>query len=229
MQFGAMERYRLNRGESFAGMKAGLTALATQQNYGISSALYGQLADSMLLTSPATIPASGWISGAKRYEAEAGFRMNSVDMSLAPFTTETIVPYIKNFAPVMEIIDFRSFGGSSVPSVFVCANVFVKDVVLGTEVPYDASVQTAIDAINVTMYEGGVANGVTGTTSNVEPSVLQVLVDVVNHCAEYNRSLDQDAFIITGSFIGVNALPDDVTVKADFGSFGEVEVLVTSS
>ena len=77
--------------------------------------------------------------------------------------------------------------------------------------------------------KGGVANGVTGTTSNVEPSVLQVLVDVVNHCAEYNRSLDQDAFIITGSFIGVNALPDDVTVKADFGSFGEVEVLVTSS
>lgn len=219
----AMAMVNAARGTTHCGMKAGLTALATQQAYGISQPLFGLVHCEAQLPHPATIPGAEWI-GAQRFEAEIGYELHAVDPALAPFTSETVKPFLKSVIPSMEVIDFRGFGGSSVPNTFAMANVFYKNTVQGTAVPWTESVQSSLDALSVDVYVEGVFTK-SGSASAVEPSLLEVVAQALNHAATYGIPMLENSTIITGSFVGVNPVVE--TAAIDFGpEFGWVNMTI---
>ena len=222
-----MPKIRLSNNETFGGFKAGLTSLSTQSSFGLNSAMFGQLSQEKILPSGTTQSLSEFVAS-PRYEGEISLRMKSVDLSALeqnyPFDASSVKPFIKNVMGSFEILDFRSYGGN-VANAFAVGNIFYKNTIIGTEVSFN---DTIMDEINSLVLEVS-GTDISGLATAVQPSILSVVAQVLNHAAQYKIPLLEDNVIMTGSFIGINPITLNVPITLNFGdSLGSVTYTLTS-
>jgi 2-keto-4-pentenoate hydratase len=218
------------KGDSACGMKAGLTTSSSQASFGLSAAAMGQINCGAKHTSGVTISAANY-PGVVRLEGEIGYTIKAGLPTVGILDSNSVKQYIKHIVPAIEIVDFRPYAGNGAGgtgAAFIFGNMFFGGVVLGTPVVWTETVQTDADSVNL-IYSNSTGVEKTGLASAVEPSLLGVLAQILNHANSQGIALKEDDLFITGSFIGLNAPVEGQTYTADYGStFGSVSVSVTA-
>ena len=208
-----------NRNSSVGGVKAGATSKAIQDAFDLSEAHFGIMPlDSFIphVSGGITLQRESFFHVPK-FEVEIGYRLKEVNLTMAPFTSETVKPFLKTLAPVFEIQDSTPWTYSANRLIALClSNLFYKHTVVGTEQPWTDAAQSVVDATSVTITENGVQRGDVLLGTAVYPSFLWVIAQIFNHAATYNIPLHEDMFIITGSIGSSMTITPNVPTSAAF-------------
>ena len=220
----AIYRAKLEQGRRVIGWKIGLTSKAMQSALNIDIPDSGILFDDMLFQSGDTIPAGRFIQ--PRIEAEIAFVMKK-SLAGADVTQADVIDATDYVVPSIEILDTRivradpATGKSRVIFDTISDNAANAGIVLGRE-------QHAIDAFDL-RWVGALAYcneelEETGLGAGVLDNPVESVVWLARRMAQYGQSIEPGQVILSGSFIRPVECPPESNIKADFGSFGSVEI-----
>ncbi len=220
----ATYRAKLEQGRRVIGWKIGLTSKAMQSALNIDIPDSGILYDDMLFQTGDTIPSGRFIQ--PRIEAEIAFVMKK-SLGGTDVTQADVIDATDYVAPSIEILDTRilradpATGKTRIIFDTISDNAANAGVVLGAE-------QHAIDAFDL-RWVGALAycNGEleeTGLGAGVLDNPVESVVWLARRMAQYGQSIEPGQIILSGSFIRPVECPSGSDVKADFGSFGSVEI-----
>jgi 2-oxo-hept-3-ene-1,7-dioate hydratase len=215
---------KLAAGRQVIGWKIGLTSKAMQQALNIDIPDSGILFDTMAFDHGATVPAGRFIQ--PRIEAEIAFVMKSA-IGGADVTRADVLAATDYVAPSLEILDTRILRKDpttgATRSVFdtISDNAANAGVVLGPE-------RHAPDAFDLRWIGAIVSrNGEveeTGLGAGVLNDPVQSVVWLARRMAQYGQSIAPGQIILSGSFIRPIECPPGTTVRAEFGTFGQVDL-----
>lgn len=182
--------------DKFGGHKIALTSPDIQAMCGVDQPAYGGLFDvNIFQTGHEPIIANYIRVG---FEFEVAFELaEDVPLGQAPFTLETIVPYVKAAMPALEMIDDRDADYADLDAKSILADrCWNGGIVLGKPV-YDWQ---ALDLGNL---KSSIEwNGETvdhGNTGNALGHPLEGLAWIANHLAERGGALTKGQVVMTGS------------------------------
>ncbi len=215
---------KLAEGRKVIGWKIGLTSKAMQAALNIDIPDSGILFDDMLFETGATVPEGRFIQ--PRVEAEIAFVMKDA-IGGADVTREDVIAATDYVAPSLEILDTRILrkdpetGKARIITDTISDNAANAGVVLGAE-------RHAVDAhdlrwVGVICARDGEVEE-TGLGAGVLNDPVESVVWLARRMAQYGQSIEPGQIILSGSFIRPVECPSGVRVRADFGSFGAVEI-----
>lgn len=220
----AIYRAKLEQGRRVIGWKIGLTSKAMQSALNIDIPDSGILFDDMLFQSGDSVAAGRFIQ--PRIEAEIAFVMKKA-IGGAEVTQADVIAATDYVVPSIEILDTRILRVD--PSSGKTRNVFdtISDnaanagVVLG-------DTQHTIDAfdlrwVGALTYRNNELEE-TGLGAGVLDNPIESVVWLARRMAQYGQSIEPGQIILSGSFIRPIECPSGSEIKADFGSFGVVEI-----
>lgn len=215
---------KLARGISVTGYKIGLTSRAMQQAMNIDTPDYGVLLDEMHFANGSTISASDFLD--PRIEAEFGFVMKKSlfgeDVSLDDVLAAT--DYV---IPALELISARSTRTD--PETGYTRNVYdtiADNAANAGYIPGD----TKIDPNAIDLRHAGALLYVDGSIeeSGLGGAVMEHPAHgirwVCKRFAPHGIGLEPGQFVLSGSFTRPVAVQNGTTIKADYGSFGEINL-----
>ncbi|MFK7835964.1 MAG: 2-oxo-hept-4-ene-1,7-dioate hydratase [Sulfitobacter sp.] len=220
----AIYRAKLAQGRKVVGWKIGLTSKSMQYALNIDVPDSGILFDDMVFDDGAVVPDGRFIQ--PRIEAEIAFVLKS-PLGGADVTRADVIAATDYVAPSIEILDTRIFrvdaetGKTRTVFDTISDNAANAGVVLGPQ-------RHAIDAFDlrwvgaITSRNGEVEE--TGLGAGVLNDPVESVVWLARRMAGYGQSIEPGQIILSGSFIRPVECPSGSVIRADFGSFGDVNI-----
>lgn len=220
----AIYRAKCDAGRAVIGWKIGLTSKAMQYALNIDIPDSGILFDDMVFSHGSTVPKGRFIQ--PRIEAEIAFVLKS-PLGGVDVTREDVIAATDFVAPSIEILDTRILRADpetgATRTVFdtISDNAANAGIVLGPQ-------QHAVDAFDlrwvgaITSRNGEVEE--TGLGAGVLNDPVESVVWLARRMAQYGQSIEPGQIILSGSFIRPVECPSGARIKADFGSFGSVDI-----
>ncbi|GKY89842.1 2-oxo-hept-4-ene-1,7-dioate hydratase [Sinisalibacter aestuarii] len=214
---------KLAAGREIIGWKIGLTSKAMQDALGIDTPDSGVLYDDMLFRTGDTVPAGRFIQ--PRIEAEIAFVMK------APLEGEVsrddVLAATDYVCPSIEILDTRILradpetGKARIITDTVSDNAANAGIVLGAERHDPAAIDLRWAGAIVKKNDEVVA---TGLGAAVLDDPVTGLVWLARRMGQYGQRIEAGQVVLSGSFIGPVECPPGTEIRADFGSFGRVDI-----
>ncbi len=221
----ALVENKLSAGQKITGWKIGLTSKAMQYALGIDIPDSGVLFDNMYFDSGSTVPAGRFIQ--PRIEAEIAFVMKG-DVSGTDVSAQDIIDATDYVSPAIEILDTRILRADpetgATRKVFdtIADNAANAGIVLGEHKhafdAHDLRWVGAIVARNGEVEETGLGAGVLN-----DP--VTSMVWLARRLAQYGQKIEAGQVVLSGSFIRPIECPSGTEIHADYGSFGEVDIV----
>lgn len=205
------------------GYKAACTSLLAQQQLSVPSPLFGQLLSFSTQPQPATFDSSEHLVCIIELEFGVQLRVAPPRTS-APYTAQSIAPFIGAVLPAIEIVSHRFVDWSKAGALAIAAdNAIHGGWVYGA--PYIEWRDLDLAAHEATlMVNGEVIRH--GQGKNALGSPLNVVAWLANQLPIFGRELKAGDYITTGVVCDVYmAQPGDV-IEADFGVIGRVELTI---
>ncbi len=214
-----------SRGE-LGGYKIAAGAQALQQMLGIDRPLGGQIHAGQLRSSGAQLSAADFVSPALECEVMARLA-SEVPASGAPYTRESIAPFVGELIVSFEVIDTRA---ATVPVLgaagLIADRCACEGAVLGTAVTVGDDFDfSGLGNLAVELeWNGEIVD--TGVTGNAMGHPLEGLAWVANHLAAQGRQLRSGDVVLTGAAFSPKpaAVGDRVTYRIE--GLGEVSVAI---
>ena len=220
----AIYRAKIAQGRRVIGWKIGLTSKAMQYALNIDIPDSGILFDDMQFDHGAVVPVGRFIQ--PRIEAEIAFVLKA-PLGGADVTREDVFAATDYVAPSIEILDTRivrvdaQTGKTRTVFDTISDNAANAGIVLGPQ-------RYAVDAFDLRWVGAITSRGgeveETGLGAGVLNDPVQSVVWLARRMAQYGQSIEPGQIILSGSFIRPVECPSGSQIKADFGSFGEVEI-----
>ena len=192
-------------GGAVAGLKAGMTAAAGQQAFGLTHPLIGSLYESGRLSPGATFPSAPGVS----LECEIGI---VVDGNGAP----------KSAGPVIEVprMAFADDADRNGPNLIAC-NISADRYIVGEQQPLGDS----YGDVQITLTRDG-GEVCSAPASDALGGPQAALAWMLNEARERGLGIEDGILLITGACGGIHpAVPGHYV--ADYGDFGRIEFTVT--
>lgn len=142
-----------------------------------------------------------------------------------PFTANTILPFIGNLIPSIEIVDHRYADFTKVGVKALIADNAIHGIsVLGKPVEKWKSIDLAAHGVNLWVNDD---IRETGSGANVLGNPLNAAAWLANTFKAHGKALKQGDLITTGSATPTYQAVAGDRIRADFGSLGEVLVSFT--
>jgi 2-keto-4-pentenoate hydratase len=213
--------------EHFGGAPVGYKVACTNQlardQLNVPHPLFGTLLSHSTHVAPVTLSAAHFTK--RTIEPEFGFQF-AADVpppsTGAPYTVETIMPFVGAAFPSIEIVDHRFADWTRVGAFGIAGD----NAIHGAWVHGDAVTDwRAIDfaAHRVALYADG-AMVREGTGAVVLNGPLNVLAWLANTAPVYDRRLRKGDYVTTGVVCDVYPAERGQTLLADFGAMGSVEL-----
>lgn len=217
-----VERIVARYGGHPIGYKIACTNTIAQQLMGVDAPVYGQLLSSFVHPSPAKRPAGDFtICG---IEPEFAFEIaRDVPPADQPYTAETIMPFVAQALPSIEIVDHRFAGWNA----FDAYTLIADNAIHGAWLP-GAPCATWHDLDLQAHPVHLLANGTevsTGSGASVLGHPLNALAWLANELPTQGRALRQGERVTTGLSTDIYLAQLGDHVQADFSVFGSVEVI----
>ena len=188
-----------------AGLKAGMTAAAGQQAFGLTHPLIGSLYESGRLSSGATFPSAPGVS----LECEIGI---VVDGNGAP----------KSAGPVIEVprMAFADEADRNGPNLIAC-NIAADRYIVGAQQP----LRDSYGDVQITLTRDG-EEVCSAPASDALGGPQAALAWMLNEARERGLEIEDGMLLITGACGGIHpAVPGHYV--ADYGDLGRIEFTVT--
>ena len=192
-------------GGAVAGLKAGMTAAAGQQAFGLTHPLIGSLYESGRLSSGATFPSAPGVS----LECEIGI---VVDGNGAP----------KSAGPVIEVprMAFADEADRNGPNLIAC-NIAADRYIVGEQQP----LRDSYGDVQITLARDG-EEVCSAPASDALGGPQAALAWMLNEARERGLEIEDGMLLITGACGGIHPAEPGRYV-ADYGDFGRIEFTVT--
>ena len=210
---------------SLGGYKIAYTSAVMREARGISGPCAGLIFADAITDSPAELNSSDYMRLA--IECEVGVRLASeVPATGAPYTRESIAPFIDSLVTAFEIVDMRPTGapeGTDPAVASIVTNIFGGGAVLAPEVRDWQGVD--LPASRGTMSINGNLVG-EGLGADVMGHPLEALVWLANMLADRGESIPGGSLVITGSIIPPTPLSSGDTATISIEGLGDAHVKV---
>lgn len=221
IQDALVDRLCAHHGGERIGWKVACTNAIAQEALQVRQPLFGQLLSHSTSTSPVVLRAERFTT--RVIECEFGLRIGrSVPVSELPYTAMTIVDFVADVLPAIEVVDHRfadwSLGAPSVAADNAIHGWWVH----GSPFQGDwHTLDLAQHPLEARIDGELVAEG-TGAAVLGHP--LNVLAWLANELPHYGHRLEQGDLVTTGVCTDVFSAGAPSTVVADFGSLGTVSL-----
>lgn len=219
VQDAVVDRLCARHGGTRVGYKVACTNAIAQQALQVDRPLFGQLLSHTVWAAPVTLAASSFTT--RVVECEFGLRIGSdVPTGAAPYTADTIAPFVAEVLPSIEIVDHRFADWSLGAASIAADNAIHGGWVHGT--PWQGDPRE-LDLANHRLEArvDGVVVG-SGTGAAVLGHPLTVLAWLADELPRYGHRLRAGDLVTTGVCTDVFSAEAGSTVVADFGTLGSV-------
>ncbi|MCP4185748.1 MAG: 2-oxo-hepta-3-ene-1,7-dioic acid hydratase [Hyphomicrobiales bacterium] len=221
---GKLVEYKIAEGSREIGWKIGLTSKAMQSALNIDIPDSGVLLDHMQFDNASQVPKDCLIQ--PRIEAEIAFIMKK-DLAGEHVTRDDVLAATQFVAPSIEILDTRIYRKD--PDTGQARNVFdtISDnaanagLVLGEERHHIEAFDPRW--VGVIVFRDGEVEE-TGLGAGVLNDPVEGIVWLARRMAKYHQTIKAGQTILSGSFVRPVDCISGSEIKADFGSFGSVEI-----
>ncbi|MFZ3555088.1 2-keto-4-pentenoate hydratase [Streptomyces sp. BH055] len=204
---------RLERGESFTGVKLGFTSRAKMEQMGVSDVIVGRLTDAMAYDDGDAVDLSSFIH--PKVEPEVAFRL-AADIDLDDSDGIDIEAAVDAVAPAMEIIDSRYRDFRFTYADVIADNTSAAAYVLGAWQPLQ-------DVNDLEVRLETPATTATGSTAAILGAPVQALHALLDMCRRYRIPLRAGDVILAGA--ATAAVPfTEGTTQCDVAGLGRVTV-----
>ena len=218
---------KLARGAKVSGYKIGLTSRAMQQAMNIDTPDYGVLLDEMHFANGSTISAGDFLD--PRIEAEFGFVMKKALFG-EDVTLEDVLDATDYVVPALELISARSTRTD--PETGYTRNVYdtiADNAANAGYIPGDIQIDpntTDLRHAGALLYvDGSIEESGLGGAVMEHPA--HGIRWVCKRFAPHGIGLEPGQFVLSGSFTRPVAVKGGTVIKADYGSFGEINISFT--
>ncbi len=220
------EAYRINlalldrhaaRGETQAGWKVGLTAIAIRRQFGFAEPVFACLFEKGRWQSGGTWPLAG--IRAPGFENELCLFLGE-RLAGPGVTLERAARAIRGVAPAMEIIETRGNPTREGCLPMIADNGQQYAFITGAEVPFDP--RHDLGKTQLDLFIDGVPQERAFGNAVMEASPLASIVWLVNKLAEFGRALEPGQAVMTGSFTKQYKLDRPMRVEGRYAPFGAV-------
>lgn len=210
---------------AIAGYKIALSSPEMQRFVGVDAPQAGVMLASTLHRSPAHLRAADYVHLIVEFEIaiEVGADLPAAD---APYTAESLRPYVRSVMPAIEIADDRNADYSQLarhPLELIADNGWNEGAVLGVRMHRWRELDLAA-ARGVATINGKVVGEGVGAAAMGHP--LEALAWVANHLAAHGRGLVFRDVVITGSVITTKTVQAGDLVRFEVDRLGDVELRV---
>ena len=211
-------------GQRVAGWKIAATSTAGQKHIGVDGPLAGRLLSGRILGSGDAVPLADNLMQVA--EAEFAFR---IGMSLPPrataYTLGQVIDAVESVHPAIEIPDSRyddfvTAGAAQLIADNACACWFV----LGPASQIDWRELDLIAHRVVATRNGSVTEHGRGANALGDPRIA--LTWIANELCAYDKGLQKDDIVTTGTCIVPMPIASGDLIRADFGKLGGVEARI---
>ena len=211
---------------ALSGYKIAYTSAVMRESRGISAPCSGRMFAAEIANSPAQLRASNYLRPA--IECEVAVRLASdITPDGAPYTRDSIAPYIESLMTAFEVVDQRQSrapDGTDPAVAGIVANISGAGAVLGPAVRDWQEIDLA--ASRGTMSINGTQVG-EGLGADVMGHPVEALVWLANSLAARGETMPAGSIVITGSIIPpVPFRPGDVATISVEG-LGEAQIRVS--
>jgi 2-keto-4-pentenoate hydratase len=182
----------VTQGERLLGWKAGFTAKAPQQAFGVDHPVCGFLLASGVVASGEAVALARFAQLA--VEVEVAFVMKR-ELAGPGIVAATALTAVEGALPALELVDFR-FGGKPTAADAVADGVFANAIVLGQPLTAVAGIDLALEGV---VYELNGQVVATNTAAEVLGNPLNSLAWIANHLGERGLGLRAGDIVMTGS------------------------------
>jgi 2-keto-4-pentenoate hydratase len=209
-------------GQDVVGWKIAATSAAGQKHIGVDGPLAGPLLANRVLADGATVPLDGNIMMVA--EAEFAFKFaGALPRRANPYTQEEVLDAVESLHPAIEVPDSRyndfvKVGAPQLIADTACADWFV----LGRPTTADWRSRDLV-AHAVGAYRNG-EKVAAGSGANVLGDPRVALTWLVNELRTYADGISAGQFVTTGTCVVPVPIQRGDTFRADFGTFGTVDV-----
>jgi 2-keto-4-pentenoate hydratase len=216
---------RAERLGAIAGYKIALSSREMQRFVGVDAPQAGVMLESTLRQTPAKVRAADYVH--LIIEFEIACRMAAdLPAADAPYTRESVAPFVQAVMPAIEIADDRHADYSQLakhPLELIADNGWNEGAVLGA--PIESWRELDLRAVRgVATINGKVVGEGLGAAAMGHP--LDSLAWVANHLAAHHRGLVFRDVVITGSIITTKTVRPGDLVKFEVDRLGGVELRV---
>lgn len=210
---------------AIAGYKIALSSAEMQRFVGVDAPQAGVMLESTVHHTPARLRAADYVRLIVEFEIAVEI---AADMPVAdaPFTRESVIPYIGAVMPAIEIADDREADYSQLarhPYELIADNCWNEGAVLGVPIKdwqgIDLGAVRGVAAINGKPVGEGV-----GAAAMGHP--LEAVAWIANHLARHGRGLVFRDIVITGSVITTKTPRPGDLIRFSVGQLGDVELSV---
>ena len=221
MQEVVVNRLVARQGGHRIGYKIACTSRGAQEMLHVDGPLYGQLLSFSSHAAPATLRRADFTQCV--IEAEFGFRLGTdVPSSTTPYSAASIVPFIAELVPGIEIVNFRFIDWTVVGAPSIAADNAIHGAwIYGAPVTEWQQLDLAAHAVRLTV-NGNQFD--TGTGAAVLGHPLNALAWLANTLPCYGKQLRQGDAVTTGVCMDVYFAQAGDQLCADFGVLGKVEL-----
>jgi len=218
----ALVRKMLARlGGTAIGYKAAATNVTAQRQMDVDGPFFGTLLAATSHASPATLRAADFTL--RIVEAEFGFEIgDDVPPSDAPYTAESITPFVAAALPAIEVVDHRFHDWRRVGAPSLAADNAIHGAwVMGEPVRDWRHLDLSTHSVAV------IVNGEPwrlGSGANVLGNPLNVVAWLANELPKHGRTLRKGERVSTGTTAEVYFATAGDRVTADFGPLGAAQV-----
>jgi 2-keto-4-pentenoate hydratase len=217
--------WRAQQRGAIAGYKIALSSAEMQRFVGVDSPQAGVMLASTLHPTPARVRAADYVRLIVEFEiaVEMAADLPAAD---APFSRESVLPYVRAVMPAIELADDRNADYSQLarhPLELIADNSWNEGAVLG--VPFENWRALDLAAVRgVASINGRVVGEGLGAAAMGHP--FEALAWIANHLASRGRALVFRDVVITGSMITTKTVRPGELVRFELERLGAVELRV---
>lgn len=206
-------------GDVISGYKVATTSKQAQEMLNVDGPFSGQMPSRLIHTSGATLRRSDYTTPIA--EPEFAFQVSAeVPLSDKAYTPDSILPYIGDLVPAIEIVDHRYNSlGTAGGHCILADNAIFGCVVLGEPVSDWRATDLAAHTVNFKINGAPFADGI---GANALDHPLNVMAWLANDLGSRGKTLQAGQIVITGTVTAVHHAQAGDTIGADFGRFGTV-------
>lgn len=214
----ALLELQLNRGDSIAGAKLGLTSAAKQEQMGVDEPVYGWVPASTVITD-GTVVLDELIH--PRCEPEIVFTL-AEDLSGPGISRDDALDATKTVVGGIEVIDSRYEAFSFTLTDVVADNTSAARVIIGDEGigPRDADLTTLGCVFEI---DGVITGTATGAALLGDPA--SCLAMLANHLGTHGQKLEAGWFVMAGAATDARPLAPGTQATARYSHLGSVTLI----
>ncbi len=210
-------------GASVIGYKAACTNSKIQSMFGLSEPLFGQLLKNRSYSSGARVPGVELVT--RCIETEFSFRISrDIPFNHEEYSLESIGEFVDAVIPSMEIVETHYTNWTAAGAKQLVADNAIHGCwIAGDPIPFSSDFDFSTHQTRLYANERLVREG---SGANVLGNPLRVVCWLVQELQKYGKSLRGGEVVTTGLTTDVYLAQPGETLRADFGTIGNVECVV---